>query len=237
MIGVIVDCLAVVLGGLLGTWAGRALSDDFKEKMNMIMGLGSITLGVPSLALVANLPAVVFAVVAGTALGLAVRLGGWIDRGAGCLQRAASRLLGGRQGGNDALLVTAIVLFCASGTGIYGCLAAGMTGDSSILISKAILDLFTAMIFACTLGAVTSLVALPQLAVFALLLACAKLILPLATPDMIADFKACGGCLIIATGFRILKLKEFPIADMLLAMVLVMPLSWAWTAWILPLVG
>ena len=51
MIGVIIDCLAVVLGGLLGTWAGNALSDDFKDKMNMIMGLGSITLGVPSLAL------------------------------------------------------------------------------------------------------------------------------------------------------------------------------------------
>lgn len=37
-------------------------------------------------------------------------------------------------------LVTIIVLFCASGTGIYGSLTAGMTGDNSILISKSILD-------------------------------------------------------------------------------------------------
>ena len=37
-------------------------------------------------------------------------------------------------------LVTVIVLFCASGTGIYGSLDSGMTGDSTILISKSVLD-------------------------------------------------------------------------------------------------
>ena len=43
-------------------------------------------------------------------------------------------------------LVTVIVLFCASGTGIYGSIVSGMTGDNSILIAKSVLDLFTAMI-------------------------------------------------------------------------------------------
>ena len=49
------------------------------------------------------------------------------------------------------LMVTAMVLFCASGTGIYGSLTSGMTGDHSILIAKSILDFLTAMIFACQL--------------------------------------------------------------------------------------
>ena len=35
-----------------------------------------------------------------------------------------------------AQLLTVIVLFCASGTGIYGSLESGMTGDASILISN-----------------------------------------------------------------------------------------------------
>lgn len=48
-------------------------------------------------------------------------------------------------------LVTIIVLFCASGTGIYGSIVSGMSGDHSVLISKSILDLFTAAIFACSL--------------------------------------------------------------------------------------
>ena len=134
-------------------------------------------------------------------------------------------------------LVTIIVLFCASGMGIYGSLDAGMTGDSTILISKSVLDLFTAAVFACNLGYVVSAVAVPQFAIFVVLVLCSKVILPLASPDMIADFKACGGFLMVATGFRMLRLKEFPIADMLPAMVLVMPLSWIWTECLVPLLG
>ncbi len=48
--------------------------------------------------------------------------------------------------------VAIIVLFCASGTGVFGAMREGMTGDASILIAKAFLDFFTATIFACTLG-------------------------------------------------------------------------------------
>nr|VXZ92213.1 Protein of uncharacterised function (DUF554) [Klebsiella pneumoniae] len=33
-----------------------------------------------------------------------------------------------------------IVLFCASGTGVFGAMREGMTGDASILIAKAFLD-------------------------------------------------------------------------------------------------
>ena len=45
--------------------------------------------------------------------------------------------------------VAIIVLFCASGTGVFGAMREGMTGDASILIAKAFLDFFTATIFAC----------------------------------------------------------------------------------------
>lgn len=38
----------------------------------------------------------------------------------------------------------------------------------------------------------------------------AGVIVPLTTPDMIADFKACGGFLLLATDFRMMKVKEFP---------------------------
>lgn len=133
-------------------------------------------------------------------------------------------------------LVTIIVLFCASGTGIYGSLTAGMTGDNSILISKSILDFFTAAIFACNLGYVVSVISIPQFFIFFVLFLCAGFIFPMTSPDMIADFKACGGFLMLATGFRMVKLKNFPIADMIPAMVIVMPLSYIWMAYIMALV-
>ena len=41
----------------------------------------------------------------------------------------------------------------------------------------------------------------------------------------------------MAAGFRILKLKMFPSTDMIPAMFLVFPVSWFWSAFILPLVS
>ena len=37
----------------------------------------------------------------------------------------------------------------------------------------------------------------------------------------------------LATGFRMVKLKEFPTADMIPAMILVMPFSWIWVNYIM----
>ncbi len=44
-----------------------------------------------------------------------------------------------------------------------------------------------------------------------------------------------GGFLLIATGCRIAKMQDFPVADMIPATVLVMPLSALWTNYIAPL--
>ena len=137
----------------------------------------------------------------------------------------------------DATLVTVIVLFCASGTGIYGALTEGMNGDTSILISKSILDFFTAAIFAANLGYVVALIAIPQFIIFFILFLAAGFIYPLTTPNMILDFKAAGGVLMLATGFRMVQVKMFPTADMIPAMVLVMPLSWLWMTVIMPLLS
>jgi uncharacterized membrane protein YqgA involved in biofilm formation len=112
-----------------------------------------------------------------------------------------------------------------------------MTGDSSILIAKSILDFFTALIFACNLGYVVSVIAIPQFVIFFIIFLLAKFIYPLTTPSMILDFKAAGGILMVATGFRMIKVKMFPTADMIPAMILVMPLSWVWVNVVMPLLS
>lgn len=247
MIGIIVNVAAVVIGGILGTVFGKHLSTRFTTELNKVFGVCAMGMGIASIPLMENMPAVILALVVGTALGLACHLGEWISRGGALMEKPISALLGARGGEGEeedgglpreeylALLVTAIVLFCTSGTGIYGCLDAGMTGNATVLLSKSVLDLFTAMVFACNLGAVTSLVAVPQAVIFFILFFAAKAIYPLTTPAMIGDFKACGGFLLIATGFRIAKIENFPVADMIPAMVLVMPLSALWTNVIAPL--
>lgn len=239
-VGVIINALSVVFGGIIGAIAGKKLSSEFKANLTLVFGVCSMGMGISSIGLMKYMPAVIFAIVIGTGIGLAIHLGKWINKGAMQMQKPIAKLFKNQNSMMSeeeflSTLVTIIVLFCASGTGIYGSLDAGMTGDSTILISKSILDFFTAAIFACNLGYVVSVVAVPQFIIFFLLFLGAKFIFPLTTPDMIADFKACGGFLMIATGLRMMKLKEFPIADMIPAMILVMPFSWFWVNCILPL--
>lgn len=124
--------------------------------------------------------------------------------------------------------ISIAVLFCASGTGIYGALHAGITGDHTILITKAFLDLFTAMIFSASLGFLVAFLCVPQFFILLTLYFMAVVVMPLTNPTMIADFTACGGILMLATGFRINEIKSISIANMLPAMVLVMPLSYLW---------
>jgi uncharacterized membrane protein YqgA involved in biofilm formation len=174
-------------------------------------------------------------------IGLAFHLGDRINMGGRAMQHFISKFMKNNSELPEAefeeTLTTVIVLFCASGTGIYGAIVSGMTGDHSILIAKSILDLFTALIFACMLGLVVSAIAIPQFLIFLILFLCAGVIYPMTTPAMINDFKACGGILILATGFRMIKVKNFPIADMIPAMILVMPISWFWVNYIIPFVS
>ena len=44
-LGVIVNTLSVVIGGIIGALIGNKLTDDFKEKVNMIFGCCSMAMG------------------------------------------------------------------------------------------------------------------------------------------------------------------------------------------------
>lgn len=230
-IGVLINVASMVLGGLLGSLIGGKLPDTFKRGIITVFSFCAMAIGIASIVVMQNLSAVIFAVIVGTILGFAVKLDALVRRGAaavlGKLKLSTPE--------NSDLMLTAFILFCVSGTGIYGSLVSGMTGDHSILIAKSMLDFFTAMIFACQLKKAVCLLGIPQLILFLLLFFTARLILPLTSAPMIADFKAVGGIILLATGFSMLKIKEISVVNMLPAMLLVMPLSALWTGVIMPL--
>jgi uncharacterized membrane protein YqgA involved in biofilm formation len=240
-IGIIINSLSIIIGGLLGGFLGHLLSEDFKVQITLIFGVCSMAMGIPSISQMANMPAVILAIILGTSLGLLLNFNQKINAAATLMQKPIAKFpqqeLKLSYDDYMSTLVTIVVLFCASGTGIFGSLTEGMTGDHTILIAKSILDFFTAAIFACNIGYVVSVIAIPQFLIFFSLFLVATVVFPLTTPAMILDFKACGGFLMLATGFRMIKVKMFPTADMIPAMLLVMPISWIWTTWILPLLG
>ena len=92
-----------------------------------------------------------------------------------------------------------------------------------------VLDFFTAMIFASTLGAAICAIPIPQVIILFIVFGAGKLLAGVLTPAMFADLSACGGILTMAAGFRVSKIKSVPLVDLMPALILVMPFSLLWT--------
>ncbi|MEF2231721.1 MAG: DUF554 domain-containing protein [Pseudodesulfovibrio sp.] len=238
MIGPYVNGVALLVGSIAGALLGPRLSANLRLKMPMVFGCASMGLGVAMIVKVKFLAPVVMALVLGSILGETVRLESGIQAVAGKSRRWVEKFTRPCEGmGKEEFLdkfVALLVLFCISATGIYGSMSEGMTGDPTLLVAKSILDLFTAPIFASTMGFTVGILVVPQFLVQSLLYAASALILPLTTPDMLADFSACGGLIMLATGFRICGIKPFPVGNMVPALLLVMPLSWLWATHLAP---
>ncbi|QJB56647.1 DUF554 domain-containing protein [Pseudodesulfovibrio sp. zrk46] len=236
MIGPFVNGTALFVGSVAGALIGSKLNANIRSQMPMVFGCASMGLGVAMIVKVKFLAPVVLALVVGSLIGEIIGLETLIQKFAG----KARSLIAKIAPANDDLdqdefldkFVAILVLFCLSGTGVYGSMTEGMTGDPTLLIVKSILDLFTAPIFASTMGLSVAVLVVPQFTVQSLLYFGASLILPLTTPDMLADFSACGGIIMLATGFRICGIKQFPVASMIPALIAVMPMSWAWATYL-----
>lgn len=237
LIGPYVNGSAVVIGGLAGALLGTRLPERIRTALPMTFGLCSMGLGIMLVVKVKYMPAVVLAMVLGAMLGEFFYVEKGIGKAAGVTRGVIDKILPPVTGLTHAefmdKFVAILVLFCASGTGVFGAMHEGMTGDPSILYIKTILDLFTSAIFATLLGFAVATIAIPQLLIQLGLAALATMILPMTTPAMMADFSAAGGLIMLATGLRICGIKLFPVANMLPGLFLVMPFSYLWASYII----
>lgn len=219
-IGVLTNCAAVLLGGLLGTYLGKILSQGLKDNLPTLFGFCSIAIGINSIIKASGMTAVVLAILVGFTIGHSLHLEHWTSKFFHGLVRTL------HLGGGDIdmeFYITAVALFCCSGFGWYSTLTEGITGDPSLLMSKAVLDFFTTMIFAASLGKAICAILLVVFMV-------GRTLSAYLTPTMFADLSACGGILTLAAGFRVSKIKSLPLVDLMPALILVMPFSMAWSA-------
>ncbi|EPY7392003.1 DUF554 domain-containing protein [Klebsiella quasipneumoniae] len=222
--GPFINASAVLVGGVLGALLSQRLPERIRTSMTSIFGLASLGIGILLVIKCANLPVMVLSTLVGTLLGEICNMEKGINTLVSQLQQLLTPKGKKKASAHDSYIqsyVAIIVLFCASGTGVFGAMREGMTGDASILIAKAFLDFFTATIFACTLGIAVAAISVPMLLIQLTLAACAAM--------MLADFSAVGGMLLVATGLRICGIKMFAVVNMLPALVLAMPISAAWT--------
>ncbi|WP_293718851.1 DUF554 domain-containing protein [uncultured Phascolarctobacterium sp.] len=230
-IGIIVNSACVLIGGLLGSFLGRLLPTQMRESLYGLFGYCSIIIGIILLQNIKSMPAVTLALIVGTIIGEALRIEDQIKFVSLKLKIYIERLINTATADNDTYIrrfVGLLMLFCTGSTGILGAIGEGVNGDSTVLLTKSVMDIFAAFAFAAHMGPMIACIAIPQFLFFSLLFWSASFIMPLTDPLMIGDFMACGGILAIITGFRICELKDFRIANTLPALFIVMPLSYLW---------
>lgn len=228
--GIITNASAILVGGILGVVLGSHIKDSIKEALNNTLGVIAITMGVVLITRVHTLSAVVLAVLLGCLTGELLNLEARINGG---VSAAVGKLMGGKQV-DDGFLIkisAVVVLFCFSGTGWYGALTEGMTGDGSILITKSILDLITACLFGSMLGVIVPALSIAQILVMLALFFLAGLVQPYITPSMIADFSAAGGIITLCAGLRLSGIKrDIKVLNLLPTLIYVFFVSAIWTS-------
>lgn len=225
-IGVIIDCLGVFIGGLIGAAIGHSLPEKLKTPMTVILGFFSMAIGIRSIVATNDMTAPILAIIIAFIIGTTINLEGNLQNGIISLVRKAR--IPGQDQMDISLFSSAISIFCCSAVGWYGSMLESVSGDHTILFTKAVMDAVSAAILASSLGAVVSMISIFQFIIFMSFFCFGRVINPLCTSEMILDFSACGGLIALMNGFRMSKVKEIPVLNMLLGLLLVLPLSALW---------
>ncbi len=225
-IGILVNVASVFIGGILGAIVGKYIPDRINKALTAIFGLSAMLIGISMIGQMSSLSAVILSLIVGGLIGEVAKLERSVNRGITVLaNKLPGNTLSNEQRDN---IISMIVLFCFSGTGWFGSMNAGITGDHSIMFAKSIMDFFTALIFGATSGYMVGLIAIPQCVVFLALFYMSKSLMPLMAAGMIGDFKAVGGIITLALGLKLSRIKHYDAINLLPAIILVFFVSYFW---------
>jgi uncharacterized membrane protein YqgA involved in biofilm formation len=236
LIGTLINIAAVLLGGGLGTLLGDRLPQPIRETVMHGVGLVTLVVGMQLTLETQNILIVLLSVVIGGILGEWWRIAAGLDRLSEWLrQRLANRLGERRMGRFSEGFVTASLVFCVGPMTILGAIQDGLSGDFSLLAIKSVLDAFTAMAFASTLGIGVLFSAVTVLVYQGGITLLAGVADTLLTEPMIAEMTATGGVLILAIGLLLLDIKRIRVANLLPALIIAPAIVALLTALGLPL--
>lgn len=153
MTGTFINMATVILGGLLGMLFGAKLPERVRDLVLAVLGLFTLALGVSMFLKSANVLIVLMALLVGSILGEWWRIE---ERLAAMGNHLKTRFTHSFKSQNTTRFVegflTASILFCVGPMTILGSIQDGLTGDYSLLATKAIMDGFAALAFASTMG-------------------------------------------------------------------------------------
>lgn len=219
-IGVIANFISVLFGSVIGNLLRHTIPDHLKEELPNGFGLCAITIGISSIIKLRSLTAVVLAVLMGYTIGILLKID---SRTVNSLQRLLQKKKIENTDMN--LFATAITLFVFSGMGWYGAITEGISGNAEILLSKSVLDCFTAIVFGTALGWSICIIPLPQILVLFVMFLLGKLSSSIFTEAVFADFRAVGGIITLASGLRVAKIRQIETISLVPSLILIVPFS------------
>ena len=126
----------------------------------------------------------------------------------------------GKDGGFVDAFVTASLTVCIGAMAIVGSIEDGLTGDFSILATKAVLDLIIIMVMTCSMGKGCIFSAIPVALFQGSITALAGLMRPLMTETALNNLSLIGSILIFCVGINLVWGKKIRVANLLPAVVI-----------------
>ncbi len=226
-LGTIINSAAIIIGGVFGHLFGKILNERIQDSLQKASGVcvlfigiagameGMLKLSDSSLSAGRSM-----FIVASLALGALVGEILNIERG---FERFGEWLKIKTGNAKDKSFVdgfvTASLTVCIGAMAVVGAIKDGISGDYSILVTKAILDLIIIMVMTCSLGKGCAFSAIPVAVFQGTITALAKLVKPLMTDSALANLSLIGSILIFCVGVNLVWEKRIKVANLLPSLV------------------
>lgn len=220
MLGVLVNTVAVLIGGTVGCFLKKGFPKHVADAMMLGLGMCTLYIGISGMFEGHNPLILILSIAIGVAVGTAVDIDGRIHRLGVAVE---NKFRGKNPNGGLSLaegMVSGSLLFCVGAMTIVGSLNAGF-GDHTMLYTKSMLDLVAAMMLSVTYGigvllsAVTVLVFQGSIALLAVFLK------PYMTDILIGELTCTGSLMVALIGLNMAKITKAKVADFLPALLLV----------------
>lgn len=217
MLGVLVNVITVIVGSLVGLLFKKGIPERVSNAAMTGLGACTVYIGISGSLSGENVLILIASVVLGAIAGTLMDIDGGINRLA---ERVESRF---RRGGSEISIaegmISATLLFCVGSMTVTGSIQAGLTGDNSVLITKAMLDLVSSMMLASSLGVGVLLSAAAVFVIQGGLVLLAGLLAPVMSTGAINEMTCAGSILILMIGTNLMGITKIKVADFLPAIV------------------
>ena len=227
-LGTIVNTAAVVAGGVLGLLLKNGVAKKFEAILMQTLGLATVFIGaggVLKYMLVVENGALatrgtmllIFSLVIGCILGQMLDIEAQMEK-LGIRLKAAVRIKNDNRFVEG--FVTTSLIICIGAMAIVGAMEDGLSGDSSTLIAKAVLDFALVVILASTYGVGAVFSAIPIFVYQGAITVIAALFGAVISDQLIAELSFVGSALIFCVGVNLVREKTFRVANMLPALLI-----------------